>query len=169
MKLQIKFIILLTFLLLISQVFAEDEVYLDLSIPDIQRINTGQLQFENKKLNMEENEDYLKPSFQTMKKMFDEDFYKPKTVSSKKEKKFGKNTIGAKYDTTLKSESVNQSRTIYAKRDITEKMSIDASYKNDSNEENSNDNELEENIKEKPFLIFPTKILNFHRHSYKGI
>ena len=113
-------------------VFAAEEVYLDVSIPEVHKFNTGILQYENKKIDVEEDEDYLKPSIQNMKKMFDEDFYKSKTVSTTKEKEFGKTTVGAKYDTTLNTNSVNQSRTLFAKRKLTEKMSLDSSYKSSS-------------------------------------
>ena len=129
----IKIISAFILLLLFTGVsYSAEEVYLDLSTPEVHRFDTGQLQFENRKSNDEDDEDYLKPSFQTIKSMFDEDFYSPKTITSKKEKKFGKNTFGAKYDTTLKTDSASQARTLYAKRDLTEKMSIDTSYRNNS-------------------------------------
>ncbi len=54
--------------------YGSEEVYLDLNTPDIHRFDTGKLQYENKKLNDEDDEDYLNPSFYTMKKMLDEDF-----------------------------------------------------------------------------------------------
>ena len=109
--------------------YASDEVYLDLNTPEYHRFDTGKLQYENKKMDVDDEEDYLKPSFQTMKKMFDEDFYMPKKIKTKKEKKMGKNTVGAQYDTTLNSDSASQTRVIYVKRDLTEKMSVDTSYK----------------------------------------
>lgn len=126
-----KFFILFVLLLSVESIYAYDEVHLDLSAPELHRFDTGQLQYENKKTDYDDEEDYLKPSFQTMKKMFDEDFYKPKTVSTTKEKSFGKNTVGAKYDTTLNTEAVTQKRTLFAKRKLTEKMSVDSSYKSD--------------------------------------
>ncbi len=119
------------FLFSINMVYASDEVYLDVNIPEVHKFDVGQLKYENKKSDIEEDEDYLKPSIQNMKKMFDEDFYKSKTVSTTKEKTFGKNTVGAKYDTTLNTESVTQKRTLFAKRKLTEKMSVDTSYKSD--------------------------------------
>lgn len=109
--------------------FGAEEVLLDLNASEIHKFDTGSLQYENKKNVDEEEEDYLKPSMQTMKKMFDEDFYKPKTLTTKKEKEFGKNTVGAQYDTTLNTDSIGRTRTLYAKRKITEKMSVDSSYK----------------------------------------
>ena len=126
-----KIVVLLVFLFSVGTVYADEEVYLDLNIPEVHKFDTGKLQYENKKIDVEEDEDYLKPSFQTMKKMFDEDFYKPKKVSTTKEKSFGKNTVGAKYDTTFNADSVTQKRTLFAKRKLTEKMSVDSSYKTD--------------------------------------
>ena len=117
--------------------YASEEVHLDLSVPEYHRFDTGKLQYENKKMNDEEDENYLKPSFQTMKNMFEEDFYKPKKVTTKKEKQFGKNIVGTQYDTTLNSDSASQTRKIYAKRELTEKMSVDTSYKTNSTGEMS--------------------------------
>ena len=87
-----KIVVLLVFLFSVGTVYADEEVYLDLNIPEVHKFDTGKLQYENKKIDVEEDENYLKPSFQTMKKMFDEDFYKSKKVSTTKEKSFGKNT-----------------------------------------------------------------------------
>ena len=79
---------IILFLLLFScPVLAEDEVFLDLSLPEVPRYNTGSLRFENPaKDTYEEDENYLKPSFGTIKDMFDEDFGKPKTKNTEKNK-----------------------------------------------------------------------------------
>lgn len=71
-----KNIIILIFILTITVGYtnALDEVYLDLSVPKFNSFDTGTLNYENKKVNYDEDENYLKPSFQTIKKMFDEDF-----------------------------------------------------------------------------------------------
>ena len=132
-------IVLLLILLFFARIcLASDDVYLDINTPDIHRFDTGKLQYENRKINIDdEEENYLKPSFQTIKKMFDEDFYMPKKIKTKKEKKLGKNAVGAQYDTTLNSDFASQTRTIYAKRELTEKMSINTSYKTNSNGEMS--------------------------------
>ena len=122
-------ILILTFGVLANSAFATEEVLLDLNASEVHKFDTGSLQYENKKNVDEEEEDYLKPSMQTMKKMFDEDFYKSKTLTTKKEKEFGKNTVGAQYDTTLNTDSIGRTRTLYAKRKLTKKMSIDSSYK----------------------------------------
>ena len=126
--------ILLLFLIICcaGELSASEEVYLDLNTPEIHRYNTGTLQYENTKINDEEDENYLKPSFQSMKKMFEEDFYRDKTITTKKEKNFGKYTVGAKCDTTLKTDSINSSRTLFTKSELTEKMSVDTSYKNNT-------------------------------------
>ena len=125
------YFITIIMLFFVGCAIAEDEVYLDVNLPDLHRYDTGKFQYENKKLEIdEEEENYLKPSFQTMKKMFEEDFYSEKKVSNKKEKKLGEKTIvGAKYDTKIKSDSVSQDRTLYAKQKITEKMSVEGAYK----------------------------------------
>ena len=44
----------------------------------VNRFNTGKLQYENPKTDADEDENYLKPSFYNLKKMFDEDFSKSK-------------------------------------------------------------------------------------------
>ena len=41
-------------------------------------------------------------------------------------------TYGAKYDTILNSESSTQTRTLYSKYDLTDKMSVGTSYKTNS-------------------------------------
>ena len=63
--------------------YASDEVYLDLNLPEIYKYDTGKLQYENRKLKEEDDENYLKPSFQTMKNMFVEDFYSEKKFLNK--------------------------------------------------------------------------------------
>lgn len=114
--------------------YADEEVFLDLNAPEIHKYDTGNFQYENKKLEVdEEEENYLKPSFHTMKKMFDEDFYSDKKFSNKKEKTLGKNTtVGAKYDTKIKSDAASQDRTLYAKQNLTERMSVEGAYKTNS-------------------------------------
>ncbi len=77
-------LIILSVLLCVST-YAEDEVFLDLNPPEIQRYDTGKLEYENTKLNIDEEENYLKPSFQTLKNMFDEEFLTKDTVSKTKE------------------------------------------------------------------------------------
>ena len=69
-----KKIVIFAFMFLILPVLAEEEVYLDLSIPDTPRYNTGKLDFQNQESDYDcDDENYLKPSFQTLKKMLDED------------------------------------------------------------------------------------------------
>ena len=112
----------------------EDTVFLDLNAPEIHKYDTGKIQFDNQKPDItDDDENYLKPSFHTMKKMFDEDFYSEKKVSNKKEKKLGeKTTLGAKYDTKIKSDSATQDRTLYARQNLTERMSVEGAYKTNS-------------------------------------
>lgn len=79
--------IISVFVLFSCPVLAEDEVYLDLSIPEVPRYSTGSLRFENPAKDIyEEDENYLKPSFGTIKDMFDEDFGKQKTKNTGKNK-----------------------------------------------------------------------------------
>ena len=78
-------IILLFVIIFFSGVsFASEEVYLDLNIPEIHKFDTGKLRYENQKKDEIDDEDYLKPSFWTMKKMFDEDFHESENVTKKK-------------------------------------------------------------------------------------
>ena len=55
--------------------FAEDEVYLDLNIPDRYRYDVGNYRYENEKSDSldDVDENYLKPSIKSMWKMFQED------------------------------------------------------------------------------------------------
>ena len=79
-----KFLLLIFCLILISvQVIAVEEVFLDLRTP-VHKYDTGKLNYENKKLDSEEDESYLKPSFYTIKKMFDEDFRSGKKYNRRK-------------------------------------------------------------------------------------
>lgn len=128
-----KFVFLILFLFC-GAVFAEEEVLLDINPSDFTRFNTGTLDFNNtSSIDDEEDiKDYLKPSLNSMKKMFDEDFYEPKNISSKKEKKLGKTTIGAKADYKLNPNEVTGTRTLYSKHDLTQKVSVGTSYKTKS-------------------------------------
>ena len=58
--------------------------------------------------------------------------YTKKTTSYKKEKKFKKMDVGAKYDTSFTPDSASQTRTLYTKYNMNEKMSVGASYKNET-------------------------------------
>ena len=81
-----KLLLLIFCLILISpQIIAADEVFLDLRTP-IHKYDTGKLNYENKKLDSEEDENYIKPSFYTIKKMFDEDFRSDKKDTGRKAK-----------------------------------------------------------------------------------
>lgn len=79
----------------------------------------------------ENNEDYI---YHPMKYIKGEarELYSDKTFSHKKEKKFGKTTVGAKYDTTLKTNDYAQKSTLYTNHSLTEKMSIGADYQTNS-------------------------------------
>ena len=66
-----RIIAILSIIFFAQYVYASDEVYLDINPTEIHRFDTGELQYENSKKNDDEDEDYIKPSFQTMKKMFD--------------------------------------------------------------------------------------------------
>jgi len=83
-----KYKYILLFLILISIMgitYAEDEVFLDLNTSETYKFDTGKLRYENEKLNSDDDDaDYLKPSFYTFKKMFDEDF-RSDDKSSKKQ------------------------------------------------------------------------------------
>ena len=65
--------------------------------------------------------------------VYDErDAYQKKTTSYKKSKKFKNGEVGAKYDTTIAPESATQTRTLYTKYNLNSKTSVNASYKNGS-------------------------------------
>ena len=114
----------------LTPVFADDEVYLDLNANDIHQYKkyTPDFQNENKKYtdNTDEKDMIFHP-FQYIKEEAKE-LYSDKTITNKKEKRFGKTNVGAKFDTTLAPESVSQKRTLYTNYDLTEKMSVGADY-----------------------------------------
>lgn len=120
-----------------SNVFAQEalnEVYLDAVSPqtysyknfeqDIDKLNIKNNEDDN-------NEDYI---YHPMKYIRSEasELYQEKKFSNKKEKNFGKTTVGTKYDTTLKTNDASQKRTLYTKYDLTDKMSVGADYQTNS-------------------------------------
>ena len=128
-----KFLLFFVLSFFILPIMAEDEVYLDLHhserydyktyTPDIKTLNI--------KKEDENNEDYI---YHPMKYIKDEanELYSQKKFTNKKEKKFGKAKVGAKYDTTLSPDSASQKRTLYTNYDLTEKMSVGADYQTNS-------------------------------------
>ena len=128
-----KFLLFFVLSFFVLPVMAEDEVYLDLHhserydyktyTPDIKTLNI--------KKEDENNEDYI---YHPMKYIKDEasELYSQKKFTNKKEKKFGKTKVGAKYDTTLSPDSASQKRTLYTNYDLTEKMSVGADYQTNS-------------------------------------
>ena len=68
----------------VSSAYAEEEVILDLGIPQSKSFDTGKLDFRNIPKTDDEDENYLKPSFQSMIKMFDEDFDRQNMIYPKK-------------------------------------------------------------------------------------
>ena len=84
-----KRLIVFLFVLCFSSPFVfakEEEVYLDLNIPEIHKYNTGKVEFGNQKSNYYdyEDEDYTKPSLLMIKKMYDEEFRPDKKTPKKK-------------------------------------------------------------------------------------
>lgn len=73
-------VLIFIFVFFTNYTYALDEVYLDLNVPKTNSFDTGVLNYENKKTNNDEDENYLKPSFQIIKKMFDEDFRESETT-----------------------------------------------------------------------------------------
>ena len=66
-----KFILGLAFVIVIPAL-AQEEVTLDLSLPEVHRIDTGSLQYENRKMDNDDVED-VDTSFASIKSMFLED------------------------------------------------------------------------------------------------
>jgi len=117
-----------------SSVYAGDgAVYLDLKAGETHEYKTFNHNIEslNVKDGEDENEDYIYRPMEYIKSEIKE-LYSPKTITNKKEKKFGKTTIGAKYDTTLAPDSLSQKRTLYSNYGVSEKMSIGADYQTNS-------------------------------------
>lgn len=118
----------------ILPVMADDEVYLDLGASDVHQYKTFSPSVES--INVKQEDDFdtdmvLHPFKYIKEECLDNPSLK-KTVTNKKEKKFGKAKFGAKYDTTFAPESVSQKRTLYSGYDITDKMSVGADYQTNS-------------------------------------
>lgn len=130
MKILCNVIILLLFVIFTGPPCFSEDVFLDLNSSEIHKLDTGKLKYENRKLNTaEEEEDYLKPSAENMKKMFDEDFHETQKHKTLKRKRFLKKNPSEIYDTILNKNIINQENTLHTKKDLTEKMSVDTSYK----------------------------------------
>jgi len=80
-----KKIILILVIVTILPVFADEEVMLDLSLPEIHRIDTGNLHYENRKMEDDEVES-VDTSFGSIKSMFLEDVLSDE-LKDKKHKK----------------------------------------------------------------------------------
>ena len=122
--------------LTILPVIAENSlntVFLDLNANEIHEYKSTSPEIENMSINNDEdnNEDYI---YHPMKYIKDEakELYSSKTITNKKEKKFGKAKVGVKYNTTLAPESITQKRTLYTNYKVTEKMSVGADYQTNS-------------------------------------
>ena len=131
-----KLLFLICIICSLSQVFAENEVYLDLNASEIHQIKTSKPELENNKTNIsedysEEKEMTLHP-FKYIKDELSNDLYSKQTITNKREKKIGKAKFGAKYDTTLAPESISQKRTLYSNYKLSDKMSVEADYQTNS-------------------------------------
>ena len=122
----------LVLMFLISEVYAGEDntIFLDLNGESRYMYNYSNKKLNPEKLNIsdnKENEDYI---YHPVKYVIDEgrELYSKKTISDKKEKKFGNTTFGVKADTTLSPDSVSQKRTLYSNQKITDKMTFGASY-----------------------------------------
>ena len=80
--------IILILALIILPVSAHDEVILDLSLPEVHKIDTGTLQYENRKMDNDETE-RVDMSFDGIKSMFLEDVISDE-MKDKKHKKHKK-------------------------------------------------------------------------------
>ncbi len=131
-----KFLFLISMFFICTSVYAQEElneVHLDVNY--YERHNYKQYSPDIKTLNIkdddENNEDYI---YHPMKYLKDEahELYSQKKFTDKKEKKFGKAKVGAKFDTTVAPDSAAQKRTLYTNYDLTEKMSVGADYQTNS-------------------------------------
>ena len=75
-------LIILFFGFTASVVVAEDEVYLDLNTFEVNKYDTGEYDYGNKKseYDTEDDENYLKPSLKLFRDMIKEDFGKEKNA-----------------------------------------------------------------------------------------
>lgn len=111
-----------------------NEVFLDLNTDEIHNYKTTSPNINSLNIKSDEednNEDYIYHPMKYIKNEASE-LYADKTFSNKKEKKFGQTTVGAKYDTTLKTNNFTQKRTLYTNHSFTDKMSIGADYQTNS-------------------------------------
>ncbi len=121
-------------------------VYLDLSEPDVESDVVDDKTYDNLKIDTKKQnklpeyyklnikKDNVIPDISSFENIKKSDKIKnmnfSKKISTKKEKKLGKKSaLGVQYDTDIKPDISSQSRTIYTKHNITDKMSIMSSYK----------------------------------------
>ena len=131
-----RFLLILISLFISVQVFAEGDlntVLLDLNGNEVQKYNKSPLKIEELNMNKEkeDDEDYIYRPMEYVKNEARE-LYSSKTLTQKKEKKFGKATVGAKNDATFSPDSLKQKNTLYSKYDINEKLSVEADYQTNS-------------------------------------
>lgn len=106
-----------------------EEVLLDVNNFEFQSKNMDLNKYKYEKIDYEFDEkEYLKPSYKNIKRRSDDDYYKSKTISNKKEKNLGKINIGTKSDITLKPSEVSSSRTLYSDYELSKRMSVEGSY-----------------------------------------
>ncbi len=127
-----KLIIILLSIIFINAVYAENPKTLEtihLNIDDeVKNVNAEKERINNEKLEFKINGDLKQDEIYDDSKL-----YQKKTTTYKKEKEINdKMTVGAQYDTTIEPENLSQTRTLYSKYKMTDKMSVDTSYKNNA-------------------------------------
>jgi len=129
-----KILLIITFCYFLLPAIADDEVYLDLNTSDFHQYKTFSTSVNDINVKPEDDidTDMVFHPFKYIKEECLDDPYLKKTITSKKEKEFGKMKFGAKYDTTLAPDSAKQKRTLYSKYSLTEKMSVSADYQTNS-------------------------------------
>ncbi len=114
-----------------EQTVSQDDGAIEL---DMSKVKTKKVSNKVSKENLNSETSYSSDNVQQQNmNLYDTDrAYQKKTTSYKREKKFKKGNVGAKYDTTFTPDSATQTRTLYSNYNLNSKTSVNASYSNDS-------------------------------------
>lgn len=124
----------LSYLLLLFTFFScgityAEEILLNINNHKIPQYDSLFDEFDKDKLEYKKEEERtITSQYKTIRKMYDDNYYKSKTISNKKEKKLGKMKLGTKSDITIKPNEASSSRTLYSDYALSKKMSVIGSY-----------------------------------------
>lgn len=113
----------------LSDADEKNAVFLDLNEPDTEDLrNYKELKYN--KLDVKKDDSSIFASYENIDRINNPNPNSLRHIVTEREKKFReKTTIGVKYDTNMKLDSATQSRTLYTKYNLTDRMSLGSSYK----------------------------------------